>query len=132
MDHSRHRDFKELCHKEGKSFNQGINELVDEKLELNAIGENTPGESISCLGYTPKPVQQKITDNIDTEQGRFNIRNYPTQYDWKVRLSKMDDSVQVAEIICYGREIMKAGEYRLDKINDANYLNKSGIRRRPI
>ena len=55
-DYNRHKEYKELCHKEGKSVNEGINELINEKLEHNAIGEvqQDTGESVSCLGYTPK------------------------------------------------------------------------------
>lgn len=97
MDHNRHKDFKELCHKEGKSVNEKINELVNEKLECNAIAENDmPGEYISCLGYTPKPAQQKIIDNIDdTEKRRFQL---PTLYELIDELKNLHTPQQIGKL----------------------------------
>jgi hypothetical protein len=72
-DFQRFKEYKDLCHKEGITHSEDLRKYVDDRLERNAIAEgDIPGENISCLGYTPKPAQQKITDtleNIENLQG---------------------------------------------------------------
>jgi hypothetical protein len=52
----RFNEFKELCHKEKKSVQEKLNELIIQTIETDGIGKDNP------LGITyGPPVQQKIT-----------------------------------------------------------------------
>ena len=58
IDFNRFKDFEELCHKEGKTVTQDLNDYIVQKKERNSIRD--VGENISCLGYSPRPGPQKI------------------------------------------------------------------------
>jgi len=130
IDFNRFKDFEELCHKEGKTVTQELNEYVVQKIERNSIGEDI-GENISCLGYSPKPVQQKIDEIIDTDEERFNLKNYPSDHDWRIHFSKMNDVMmdgpKIGEIIRYCRNVTKAAKYRLEEFKRQTYLLKGNV-----
>ncbi len=65
----RFKEFEEICSQERKTVTQKFNEFIIQTIERNSIAENDmPKENISCLGYTPKPVQQKINGIQQQEQ----------------------------------------------------------------
>ena len=131
IDFNRFKDFEELCHKEGKTVTQDLNDYIVQKKERNSIGEDV-GENISCLGYSPRPVQQKIDKIIDTDEDRFNLKNYPSDYDWRIHFSKINnvrkDGPQIGEIIRYCRNVTKAAQYRLEECRRQSYLSKGNVK----
>lgn len=129
IDFNRFKDFEDLCHKEGKTVTQDLSEYIVQKIERNSIGKDV-GENISCLGYSPRP-QQKIDKIIDTDEDRFNLNNYPSDYDWRIHFSKMNDAwkdgPKIGEIIRYCTNVTKAAQYRLKEFRRQTYLSKGNV-----
>src|SRR5262245_16551194 len=133
-DFQRFKEYQKLCRKEGKSYTQDINEYITSKLERNAIAQNDmPDEAISCLGYTPKPVQQKIDDiinnsNSEQQQNRFDVSKYPDPAEWVDHAQRVNTIDKSGEYLRYFRSTFNIWQIRFNQINSTT----PKIRRRTI